>query len=90
VLFRVQQVDALISEFDLPGPTRARVACDQCGQIVRDHRETIQNGRALCRPCAGDVYFKNAREITWPDMNWSPEREGGDASGKGQHPGRPK
>jgi len=85
VLFRVQQVDVSISEFDLPGPTRRKVACSQCGQVVRDRREVIKDGRILCRPCSDDVYFSDAREITWPDMNWIPERTpsapaGGDPS----------
>ena len=73
VLFRVQQVDVSISEFDLPGPTRRKVACAQCGQVVRDHREVNRDGQVLCRSCAGGAYFSNAREITWPDMNWKPE-----------------
>jgi len=72
VLFRVQQVTVAISEFDLPGPTRRKATCERCGQVVRDHREVSENGQTLCRPCAGDVYFANAREVTWPDMNWKP------------------
>jgi formylmethanofuran dehydrogenase subunit E len=88
VLFRVQQVDALISEFDMPGPTRRKVICDQCGQVVRDHREVIKDGRSLCRPCAGMVYFANAREITWPDMNWKPGTNGGDSAGGNQNADR--
>jgi formylmethanofuran dehydrogenase subunit E len=72
VLFRVQQVEVDISEFDLPGPTRCKVTCTRCGQVVRDRREMIENGRTLCKPCAQGVYFSNAREITWPDMNWAP------------------
>ncbi|MES0448072.1 MAG: FmdE family protein [Desulfobacterales bacterium] len=72
VLFRVQQVEVNLSEFDLPGPTRYKAACTRCGQVVRDHREVVENGNALCRPCAQGAYFSNAREITWPDMNWTP------------------
>ena len=66
VLFRVQQVEVAINEFDLPGPTRCKVVCDQCGQVVRDHREVNQDGRALCIPCAGGAYFENSREVNWP------------------------
>jgi formylmethanofuran dehydrogenase subunit E len=73
VLFRVQQVDVNIKDSDMPGPTRYKATCSQCGQVVRDRREVIKDGRALCRPCADKVYFKNAKEITWPDMNWKPE-----------------
>ena len=72
VLFRVQQVEVLISEFDLPGPTRRKVRCSQCGQVVRDHREVIREGRILCVPCAGGAYFSNLQEINWPNMNWTP------------------
>jgi formylmethanofuran dehydrogenase subunit E len=75
VLFRVQQVDVSISEFDLPGPTRCKVACHQCGQVVRDHREVTKDGRVFCVPCAGGAYYSNAREVTWPDMNWVPDNE---------------
>jgi formylmethanofuran dehydrogenase subunit E len=75
VLFRVQQVDVAISELDLPGPTRRKVACSRCGQVVRDGREVIEQGRPLCRPCAGGAYFSNARDITWPDMNRTPNTE---------------
>ncbi len=76
VLFRVQQVQVGISEFDLPGPTRRKVFCSRCGQVVRDHREVVVDRVTLCRPCGDDAYFTNAREITWPDMNWSPTQSG--------------
>ncbi len=72
VLFRVQEVKVVLSEFDLPGPTRRKVSCSRCGQVVRDHREVIENGSILCRPCTDGAYFTNAREITWSDMNWAP------------------
>jgi formylmethanofuran dehydrogenase subunit E len=73
VLFRVQEVEVDLPPYDLPGPSRCKVACARCGQVVRDHREVIQNGLALCRPCAGGAYFKAAREIVWDAMNWSPQ-----------------
>jgi len=72
VLFRVQAVRVKIDECDLPGPTRCKVACCRCGQVVRDQREVIKDGRSFCKPCADDVYFNDAREITWPDMNRVP------------------
>jgi formylmethanofuran dehydrogenase subunit E len=76
VLFRVQEVDVAISQYDLPGPTRRRVLCSRCGQVVRDRREVLLDGVALCRPCAHGAYFTNAREVTWPDMNWAPKQRG--------------
>jgi formylmethanofuran dehydrogenase subunit E len=72
VLFRVQQVVVPLTEFDLPGPTRSKVACTRCGQAVRDRREVIVDGAALCRPCAHGAYFRQVREITSPDVNWAP------------------
>ena len=84
VLFRVQQVEVPLSEFDLPGPTRRKVSCSRCGQIVRDHREIVQNDDTLCKPCAHGAYFKDPKEITWPEMNWTPESSGQQTASSGQ------
>jgi formylmethanofuran dehydrogenase subunit E len=73
VLFRVQQVRVKIDKCDLPGPTHYKASCSHCGQVVRDQREVIKNGAVLCRPCTEDTYFSDAKEVTWPDMNWKPE-----------------
>ncbi len=72
VLFRVQQVQVDLTPFDLPGPTRRKVTCVQCGQVVRDNREAVKDGLPYCRPCAGEGYFTAAREIAWEEMNWAP------------------
>jgi formylmethanofuran dehydrogenase subunit E len=73
VLFQVQKVDVDIGEFDMPGPTRRKVACSRCGQVVRDHREMLVDGQMYCQPCAKGAYYTNPREVTWSDMNWSPK-----------------
>ena len=72
VLFRVQKVRVKIDDFDLPGPTRKKVICSRCGQVVRDAREVVVDGRILCKPCTNISYFSDAQEITWPDMNYVP------------------
>ncbi|MBR9986005.1 MAG: formylmethanofuran dehydrogenase [Desulfosarcina sp.] len=72
VLFRVQKVRVNIDECDLPGPTRRKIVCSICGQVIRDKRESIIENRPVCRPCSGAGYFTHAREVSWPDMNWSP------------------
>jgi len=64
VLFKVQKVKISLSEYDLPGPTRRKVSCSRCGQVVRDHKEVFQEGILLCKPCAYGAYFENAGEIT--------------------------
>jgi formylmethanofuran dehydrogenase subunit E len=74
-LFRVQEVRVPIHDEDLPGPTRYKATCSRCGQMVRDRREVESNGETLCRLCAGGAYFSDAKEITWPAMNWSPGRD---------------
>ncbi len=72
VLFRVQQVQVDLNPFDLPGPTRRKVSCVRCGQVVRDNREVVKDGLPYCLPCAGQGYFKAAREIAWEEMNRMP------------------
>jgi len=75
VLFRVQAVEVDYTDFDLPGPTRSKATCERCGQVVRDKRELIVDGRVLCRPCAGGAYFREAREVAWPEKDWRPGEE---------------
>jgi len=57
VLFRVQKVNVPISEFDLPGPTRKKTACTGCGQVVRDNKEVLIDGKPYCKPCGQGAYF---------------------------------
>ena len=73
VLFRVQKVRVKLNEWDMPGPTKRKVFCQECGQVVRDGREVVVNGRALCRPCAGLAYFEQAEDVNWPNMDYSPD-----------------
>jgi len=80
VLFRVQQVEVAVPDEDMPGPTRFKATCSGCGQVVRDRREVIKDGHSFCKPCAGNVYFSKAREITWPDMNRVPGNNVGRSS----------
>lgn len=72
VLFRVQEVQVPLSEFDMPGLTRKKILCGRCGQLVRDSREVTVGGEVLCKACANGAYYTHAREVTWPGMNWSP------------------
>jgi len=74
VLFRVQRVRVPIKGWDLPGPTHYKATCSRCGQVVRDRREVLVQGEVLCKPCAHGAYFEDAQEITWSDMNWTPDQ----------------
>jgi len=75
VLFRVQKVRVHLADCDLPGPSRFKVACRRCGQVIRDGREVFRDGQPLCRPCSESCYFHHAREVSWPGMDWSPPAE---------------
>jgi formylmethanofuran dehydrogenase subunit E len=75
VLFQVQQVRVPLSELDLPGPTRSKVACVRCGQVVRDGRHINSPEGSLCKPCARGAYFQDPQPVAWEDMNWRPEEE---------------
>ena len=84
VLFKVQKVHVNISILDLPGPTKHKITCSQCGQVIRDGREIEKMGQTLCKPCSGNCYFSHPTEISWPQMNWSPlDEKNGDARGPG-------
>ncbi len=72
VLFRVQSVRVKLTDFDLPGPTRRKVTCCRCGQVIRDAKEVIIAGRIFCRPCTSESYFSHAEEVSWDNMDWSP------------------
>jgi len=56
-LFKVERVLVELPPQDQPGRPVSRVQCDECGEGVNDHREVLQDGRTLCRACAGDAYF---------------------------------
>lgn len=46
-------LEALISREGL------RVNCDVCGEEIINEREVVQDGCTLCRPCAGDSYYRS-------------------------------
>ena len=57
-LFSFQNVKANIPECDMPGRPIRRVQCDECGDHVQDCREVEQEGKTLCRACAGQRYYQ--------------------------------
>ncbi len=56
-LFAVEWVQVTVGAEDLPGYKAPRVVCAQCGEGVSFRREVVQEGRTLCRACAGDRYY---------------------------------
>ena len=57
-LFTVRPVRVKLSREDLPGGSRSRVVCEQCGEGVNHGRERTANGHTLCRSCAGESYYE--------------------------------
>ena len=58
-LFTIHEVYVDVGVEDMPGPTRFKAVCQECGQVVRDKREVMKNDRVLCKPCAFGTYFRN-------------------------------
>lgn len=58
VLFTVEPVIVEVPVHDMPGPSRFKAQCEKCGQVVRDKKEVLLNGRILCRPCAYGTYYR--------------------------------
>jgi formylmethanofuran dehydrogenase subunit E len=54
-LLRIERVMVAPGWLDRP---RGRVPCDGCGEDVNYRRETVVNARVLCRPCAGEGYYR--------------------------------
>jgi formylmethanofuran dehydrogenase subunit E len=43
----------------LPGFKGPRVVCAECGEGINFQREVLREGRALCRSCAGESYYRS-------------------------------
>jgi formylmethanofuran dehydrogenase subunit E len=57
VLFSKEWVKVEVLPEDLPGFKGPRVVCAECGEGINFKREVVQNGRTLCRACAGERYY---------------------------------
>jgi formylmethanofuran dehydrogenase subunit E len=57
-LFEIQNVRVRVPPEDLPGYRGARVVCAECGEGINFRREIVQDGRTLCRACAGERYWE--------------------------------
>ncbi len=57
LLFSKEWVKVEIQPHDLPGYKGPRIVCAECGEGISFNREVVQNGRILCRACAGEKYY---------------------------------
>ena len=56
-LFEFQKVRVNVRPEDLPGYKGERIVCAKCGEGINFRRETIVDGKTLCRSCAGESYY---------------------------------
>ncbi|MCX6637112.1 MAG: FmdE family protein [Acidobacteria bacterium] len=57
-LFDHQWVRVRIAAEDLPGFKAPRALCQACGEGINFRREVVEDGRTLCRACAGERYYE--------------------------------
>ncbi len=57
-LFSVQWVKVTLPPEELPGYKGERIVCEECGEGINFQREVRQNGKVLCRSCAGERYYE--------------------------------
>jgi len=57
-LFAVQWVKVALPPEEMPGYKGERIVCEECGEGINFQREIRQNGKILCRSCAGERYYE--------------------------------
>jgi formylmethanofuran dehydrogenase subunit E len=60
ILFDTKWVKVEVQPEDLPGFKGARVVCAECGEGINFKREVLQDGRTVCRSCAGERYYSES------------------------------
>ena len=56
-MFHTEWVRVHLGPEEFPGYKGERIVCEQCGEGINFQREVGQNGRVLCRACAGERYY---------------------------------
>jgi formylmethanofuran dehydrogenase subunit E len=59
-LFTTEWVTVELPPEEFPGYKGERVVCELCGEGINFHREVRRAGKALCRACAGESYYRPA------------------------------
>ncbi len=60
-LFSWRAVRLQPSLVELLSQPDARTSCEECGEEIINERQVLQDGRVLCRSCAGAGYFESER-----------------------------
>lgn len=56
-LLQLQPVTLTVSLEKLLSKEGYRLQCESCGEEITNQREVVQDGRVLCRACAGECYY---------------------------------
>ncbi|BEQ15788.1 FmdE family protein [Desulfoferula mesophila] len=62
-LFDASWVELKIPAHEMPGARPPKMACEQCGVMVRSGQAVHQDGRTLCPVCAGRAYFNPGAKL---------------------------
>ena len=57
-LFTKQWVRVELPAEEFPGYKGERIVCAECGEGINFKREVVEDGRVLCRACAGERYYE--------------------------------
>lgn len=57
-LFAAQWVKVELPPEEFPGYKGERIVCSACGEGINFRREVNQEGKLLCRACAGEKYYQ--------------------------------
>jgi formylmethanofuran dehydrogenase subunit E len=57
MLMSLQQVSLTQSIAEILSKPSARVNCESCGEEILNEREIKEDGKILCRSCAGAAYY---------------------------------
>jgi formylmethanofuran dehydrogenase subunit E len=56
-LFEIQEVRLNRSIQSIISRPGIRIDCEECGEEIVNERQVIQDGRILCKSCAGERYY---------------------------------
>jgi formylmethanofuran dehydrogenase subunit E len=58
-LIKLQDVQVIISKYDMPGFPLKTAVCSVCGEQIMDGRDVDRKGTILCRGCAEGTYYRD-------------------------------
>jgi formylmethanofuran dehydrogenase subunit E len=60
-----QNVELTLPIRQIIGQAGKRATCEICGEEIINQREVVREGTVLCKPCAGETYFRDSCTATF-------------------------